>query len=201
MADLYQRDIVLGSLIRAVQARLGNCEPRVAASLLHLGIAARLLSPQIGCLLVGRFRLDLSVQNTRWRKTSANFLELGIGQPRAATAADDGVLIRQSMNALMTEHLLPLTMALRSRVQLANPLLLGNIASAVVGATRVLRPHLGAGWADVARQLVKYIDLSQYGDFGASEPIYVRRSCCLYYRLEAGGYCGDCPISHRRPRG
>jgi hypothetical protein len=21
-----------------------------------------------------------------------------------------------------------------------------------------------------------------------------RRSCCLYYRLPGGGYCGDCPL-------
>jgi iron complex transport system ATP-binding protein len=197
--DLYRREMALDELVRAVQIRMGNCETRVAASLFHLGVAARLLSPQIGCLYLGRFSLDLSRQNTRWRTTGANFFELGILEPHGIAVTAGEPLIQQSINAVLADHLLPLTMALQSRTDLARGLLMGNIASALVGTARVLRPRLGASWIDIARQLVAQANLSESGDFGTSEPIYVRGSCCLYYRAYAGGYCADCPIPQRRP--
>jgi iron complex transport system ATP-binding protein len=34
---------------------------------------------------------------------------------------------------------------------------------------------------------------------GAKEPAFVRRSCCLYYRVAGGGLCADCPLA--APRG
>jgi ferric iron reductase protein FhuF len=32
---------------------------------------------------------------------------------------------------------------------------------------------------------------------GGGEPVFVRRSCCLYYRVAGGGLCADCPLAIR----
>jgi len=35
------------------------------------------------------------------------------------------------------------------------------------------------------------------GRGGGGEPVFVRRSCCLYYRVAGGALCADCPLAAR----
>jgi iron complex transport system ATP-binding protein len=35
------------------------------------------------------------------------------------------------------------------------------------------------------------------GRGGGGEPVFVRRSCCLYYRVVGGALCADCPLAAR----
>ncbi|WP_250213408.1 (2Fe-2S)-binding protein [Acrocarpospora catenulata] len=53
--------------------------------------------------------------------------------------------------------------------------------------------RLGTGERRVAASL-ELGRLRGTGRF-AGEPFFVRRSCCLYYRVPGGGTCGDCVLA------
>ena len=55
------------------------------------------------------------------------------------------------------------------------------------------------GWRSLAELALTNPRLRGSGTIQAGEPAYVRRSCCLYYRVDNGGMCGDCPLLTRLP--
>lgn len=177
---------------------LGTREQRVAISTLHLGYAARLWSPALACALAHGIVPDLSG------------LELGAGlplrlrlPPAAGWHAPDsgpglaGLLYR----VVVTEHLVPFAAGLRGEV--ADGLLRGNAASAMIGALTVLtgaRPGLARPARSVAGHLLGTGMLRGTGQLaGDGQPggaglEFRRNSCCLYYRVPGGGLCGDCSL-------
>src|ERR1700691_1884669 len=129
----------LDELVESARRGLGGCERRVAASLLFQGYAARLLSPQLGCLATRGCVPAVAVEDLRWRQPGNQLIELGLRAPGRAgiegpAGALLGVIVRQSFD----EHLAPLSVAIRSRVKLPASLLRDNAASALVGALRLL---------------------------------------------------------------
>ena len=89
----------------------------------------------------------------------------------------------------------PLEAGLRDK--LAPGLLAGNIASALVGASRALlsaRPDLREPIVDITISLLDTGRLAGSGTIISGELGFRRRSCCLFYRIPNGGKCGDCPL-------
>jgi len=123
-------------LIDATVGRYRTTESRVGASLVHLGHAARLWSPVLACALSHGVILDLT-DLQRADDGAQLRLPEPVGQPVESPAAE--LLYR----VVVQEHMQPLEAGLR--VKLAPALLSGNIASALVGASRALlaaRPDL-----------------------------------------------------------
>lgn len=123
--------------------------------------------------------------------------------PDATTAL--AVLIYRTV---LSGHLEPLAAALP--VKVAPGLLRGNAASALTAALRVLvasRPALAPAARDLAQALLTTGTLSGTGALRSTGTAagpgleFLRRSCCLFYRVPDGGYCGDCPlpVPARRP--
>jgi hypothetical protein len=204
----------LDDLVESAGRALGGCERRVAASLLFQGYAARLLSPQLGCLATHGCVPAVPSDDLCWRQPGTQLIELGLRAPGRAgiegpTGALLGVIVRQSFD----EHLGPLSAALRARVKLPASLLRDNAASALVGALRLLdqavdrtpEARLQLGWRALARLALADPQVRGAGVITDGEPAFVRRSCCLYYRVDGGGTCGDCPLNEasaaRRPNG
>ena len=156
----------LDGLIDRMSAALGNCERRIAASVFFQDYAAKLLSPQLGGLAASGVIPDLSVSDLSWRAQGS--LELGLLSAergwRGALEELAPVVLAQSFSASLN----PLIAAVRARVRLPTAILTDNATSAYVQGLALL---------------------------GTSprEP-FARRSCCLYYKVAGGGYCGDCPI-------
>ncbi|MEV7687582.1 (2Fe-2S)-binding protein [Streptomyces bungoensis] len=206
LAEVYAagaRDVhgdALTARVATVGERLGSGEPRVAASIGHLGLAARLWSVALACAaLYGRLP-DLDPRLLRWdpAATAPDDLWLTAVRPRpgdAATLAD----------IVLHRHLVPLGETLRARHGVAPGLLWGNAASALAGAGRELdRWARGAGRGDVTERARALTDglfahplLRTAGT--RSGTAFRRRSCCLYYRVPGGGVCGDCCFT-RPPR-
>ncbi|HUD37402.1 MAG TPA: (2Fe-2S)-binding protein [Streptosporangiaceae bacterium] len=199
----------LDDLVESARRSLGGCERRVAASLLFQGYAARLLSPQLGCLATHGCVPALPGEDLRWRQPGTQLIELGLRAPgrggiEGPAGALLGVIVRQSFD----EHLGPLSAALRARVRLPASLLRDNAASALVGALRLLdqvlkhppearlQPgrRLQPGWRALASIALADPRVAGAGVITGGEPAFVRRSCCLYYRVDGGGTCGDCPL-------
>ncbi|MET9375425.1 (2Fe-2S)-binding protein [Streptomyces sp. NPDC002992] len=185
----------LSARIDHVGARLRIPERRVAASVAHLGLAARLWSTALGpAALHGRFpALDPADLYWDGALTSPDDLWWAGTESRPATVAD----LRE---AVQLAHLVPLHDALRRDGRVSPRLLWGNAGSALAGALRELirwaraqgRPEVARRAAELVTGLLDHPDLSRT----VQGPALRRTSCCLYYRSPGGGLCGDCVFDH-----
>ncbi|MEI5525114.1 (2Fe-2S)-binding protein [Streptomyces brasiliscabiei] len=164
-------------------------EPRVAASIAHLGLAARLWSVALGAAaLYGRVP-DLDPRLLRWDADASAPDDLWLTEVRSLPVERIGEVVRDG-------HLLPLAAALRARLPVSERLLWGNAASALMGAVRQIDRWAAANGRDEAASRARALaaDLFAHPSLtGTLDPVtHRRRSCCLYYRLPGGGLCGDC---------
>lgn len=192
LARLYAGDTApLTARVDTVAARLRTPERRVAASVAHLGFAARLWSVALGCAALHGELPDLDPARLHWdpRLSAPDDLCLTATRTVPATVAT----VRE---AVQYGHLLPLADALTGDTRISRQLLWGNAGSALAGAVRELRAWAGRGGrtevaeraSALAAGLFAHPDLS-----GTVEgPAMRRRTCCLYYRCPGGGLCGDC---------
>lgn len=173
--------------------QLGTAEARVAASILHAGLAARLWSPVLACGLLDGVVPDLSSLMITTRPP----VQLGVTSMTGWVAAAPEQLAELSAG-VVGPQLAALEMALP--VPLAAGLLRGNSASAMAGALGVLvsaNPALAEPAAELARALLLTPALADAGALAATGLAFRRRSCCLYYRVPGGGLCGDCCFDSR----
>jgi hypothetical protein len=188
-------DAPLAVRIAEVAAKLRTDEPRVAASIAHLGLAARFWSVTLGMLAVGGVVPDFGLAHGRQLPDGPLDLWLPAEavRPVGASAADD------VHRAAVTGALAPLAVAVRAVAPVADGLLAGNAASALVGTVRMLQRQL----PEPAHRQAAAVA----GELLAREPLQGtlradslrRNSCCLYYRVPGGGLCGDCAFD-RAPR-
>ncbi|GFG64323.1 hypothetical protein MKUB_18130 [Mycobacterium kubicae] len=173
-------------LIDATVQRYRTTELRVGASLVHLGHAARLWSPVLACVVGHGVLPDLTGLQRADDGTQLRLPE-PVGQP---VSVSPDLLY----GAVVRDHMEPFAAGLR--VKLAPALLSGNIASALVGASRALlraRPDLREAVVEVTGDLLAFGCLAGAGVMGP-DLAFRRRSCCLFYRIPGGGMCGDCPL-------
>ncbi|WP_399035581.1 (2Fe-2S)-binding protein [Streptomyces sp. ASQP_92] len=203
LATLYAgRTAPLTSRIDTVAARLRAPERRVAASIAHLGLAARLWSIALGPAALHGAVPDLAADRLSWDggRTSPDDLLLAPGgEAREAT-------VEHLVKSVLEGHLVPLGEAVRRDTPVSSALLRGNAGSALAGAVRELhgwarrlgRPEVGERALALGSALFAHPCLADTGTLSPG-PAFRRRSCCLYYRCPAGGLCGDC-VFERPPR-
>ncbi|AZQ74501.1 MULTISPECIES: (2Fe-2S)-binding protein [Streptomyces] len=187
--------------VTTVGERLGTDDTRVAASIAFQGIAGRLLSIGLGSAVLTGEVPDLAAGGLRWDP--------------ARTAPDD--LWLPTAVALPGEHLgsavlhgllVPLHDRIRAVTPISSPLLWGNAGSSLAGALRVLhawllgrhRPEDAARAIALAEGAFADPLLHDTGTLTTTDNItFIRRTCCLYYRVPGGGMCGDCVLRHPPP--
>ncbi|MFD7657085.1 (2Fe-2S)-binding protein [Actinosynnema sp. NPDC059797] len=174
----------LPATVDRIAARYRTAERRVAASLFFLSYTARLLSPVVAALAVGGTAPDVRPANLWWRY-DADGLRVRVKEPVGGVG--------------IAESLAPVVAALRSAAPVAPGLLWGNAASSVAGALRAVALGGAAGAEECVRlgeELFAEPPLRGAGEFipFPGEVAFRRRSCCLYYRLDGGGKCGDCAL-------
>ena len=161
----------LDRVVGDVRERLRGCEPRVAASTLHLGLLARIWAVTLGSVVLGGRQLDLA--DLTWADDRGS-VALHLRRPTSS---------EPDLSAVWRDWAQPLEERMHAEYGLARGLLRGNVTSGLMGTARILA---GAR----ARQLAE--------ELAASEPLAGtfeegrRRSCCLFYRVPGGGVCGDC---------
>lgn len=181
----------LAGLVESTGAQLGVTEARVAASTVQLGYAARLWSPVLGCALQDGIVPDL----TGLRTGETAPMRLDLPEPRGWQPGGEQELAELAYHMVVTCHLEPLGACLP--VKVAPGLLHGNAAAAMTGALRVLactRPDLGGPARALAERLLDTGVLRRTGELTGPGLEFVRRSCCLFYRVPGGGLCSDCPL-------
>lgn len=175
-------------LIDTTIERYRTTELRIGASLVHLAHAARLWSPVLACALGHGVLPDLT---NLQRADDGTQLRLPhpIGERIDSPSLDDLYRI------VVQDHMEPLEAGLR--VKVAPALLSGNIASALVGASRALltvRPDLREPIVGTTKSLLNTGRLAGSGAITGDNLAFKRRSCCLLYRVPGGGKCGDCVL-------
>ncbi|MER7664596.1 (2Fe-2S)-binding protein [Streptomyces sp. NPDC096193] len=199
LARLYAGETApLITRIDTVAERLGATERRVAASVAHLGLAARLWSIALGSAALYGQIPDLDPARLHWapERGAPDDLWLTGSGSRSATAAT----VRE---AVQYGHLVPFADALRRDTTVSRQLLWGNAGSALAGAARTLadwarrggRTGVAERAAALAAELLSHPDLAGT----VRGPAMRRSTCCLYYRVPGGGLCGDC-VFDRPPR-
>ena len=101
---------------------------------------------------------------------------------------------------VVTGRLTPLAEAIRREVKIADGLLRGNAASALIGALVVLTtgcPGLAGPARELAERLLSTGALAGTASFTDPGLAVRRNSCCLYYLAPGGGLCGDCSLRRR----
>ncbi|MEV4442323.1 (2Fe-2S)-binding protein [Streptomyces sp. NPDC049577] len=192
----------VGDRVRTVGERLGTADRRVAASVAFQGIAGRLLSIALGAAVLTGQVPDLTDERLRWHTGRTAPEDLWLARP-AALPAD------RIAPGLLYGRLSSLHTATRAVTPLFGRLLWGNAASSLAGAARMLRawcleqgrPREAERTAELTRALFADPLLRGTGTLRTRPDVsFARRSCCLYYRVPAGGLCGDCVLRHP-PRG
>ncbi|WP_189131843.1 (2Fe-2S)-binding protein [Wenjunlia tyrosinilytica] len=193
--------------IDAVAAALRTGDRRVAASIAFQGLAARLWSVALGAAVLGERLPDLGPERLRWNPARTAPDDLWLPTPRQA-ARDDGDLPAALRSAVLHGHLLPLHRATIAVCSVSSRVLWGNAASALVGSLRVLhgwcrtagRPRAADRALSLCRSVLDDPLMRETGTLheDAGAPAFVRRGCCLYYRVPGGGLCGDCVLAHCR---
>ncbi|PZT70411.1 hypothetical protein DN402_08490 [Streptomyces sp. SW4] len=197
--DLLADRAARSAYVAEVGRRLGTGPDRVAASTLHIGTAARLWSVALATAALTGRAPDLSPGRLHWRIPETGPVDLWLPEPAAATGRDLPDALYETVHE---RTLRPLGEALRRDTGLSPKVLHGNVTSALTGALRVLHTRLpGTPLAPSALvgAVLEREPLASAGTFDAATLDYRRHSCCLCYRVRAGGYCGDCVLV-RPPR-
>ncbi|MEU8340103.1 (2Fe-2S)-binding protein [Spirillospora sp. NPDC048832] len=173
----------LGDLTLDHAERLGTGERRVAASLLFQGLAARVWSPVLAAAAVG---VVPDMAELQWSWAPGEPIRLGVPEPRG-WRVDGPAEAASVIHPMVVDGLLrPLRASMAEIVRMADGLVWGNAASALAGTMRVPGSPVRAA---LVRELLAREPLA-----GTLDDRFVRRSCCLYYRVPGGGMCGDCGL-------
>jgi hypothetical protein len=204
--ELVEDPPVLAARVAAVRAAVAEragldvaeIDPRAAASLGHLGLTSRLISPVLGGVLLAGKLLELDADALWWRDVLGPVPLAAPGLTARAVGRDDAATLAA---ALTTGPAAALVDAFAGH-GVSRRVLWGNLASATAGALSMLRQIAPGGPTAVAAfgaALFAEPVLTGAGRFGPAG--FLRNSCCLYYRVPGGGLCGDCVLRMRRTPG
>jgi hypothetical protein len=215
MSELVDAPDVLMDRVLAVRAALaaaGGREPdavelRVAASVAHLGLVARLVSPALAAAVTSGVLLEIGLPSTRWQRVLGGAFPMSLPLDAGSDIGDRDVkpgLKSEHLAALVASRVLegPVRDLVEVTMQLSvsRHVLWGNVASAVNGAVSMIATCQPA-WADRSRVIASLL-LEQpplrETSLGSAGGGFRRRSCCLIYRAApdaAGAVCGDCVLS------
>jgi hypothetical protein len=174
-------------------------EPRVAASVAHLGLAARLVSPALAAAVLHGRPLGYDLDAVRWQPALGGPVPLSLPDDALHMPQPDFARLADTVAALLLAGPLAQLAARVAQSGVSPHILLGNTASAVNGAATALaaaRPELGArarAFTDLLLQRAPLRPQAVRTPGGA----FRRRSCCLIYRAapdRKGALCGDCAL-------
>lgn len=197
-------------LAQRAGAGIAAVAERVAASAVFLGLASQLVSPLLGAAVLGGVVPELSVADLWWQPADSGPWPLA-ARPAGGTAVGELAAAGQLRDAAavladgIRRLTAPLEAAFGDQFRLSPRVLRGNVASAVAGAGAVLAsafPQRAGAAGQLAGEVLALGPLRGAGRFVPDGPgrRFVRRSCCLYYRVPGAGLCGDCVLTRTPPR-
>ncbi|MFF3543937.1 (2Fe-2S)-binding protein [Streptomyces platensis] len=190
-------------------------ELRVAASVAHLGLVARVISPALGlAALHGLPSRPLTLGDLRWGSALGGAFRLSLPLEAVTPVAAESVRHDCAAGSgtrpvsTLAEDLLagPVQdlVAAFAPFSVSRHILWGNVASAVNGAATGITaaaPSLAHPARAAALTFLQHPRLRNTHTLNPHNARFTRRSCCLIYRAAPGGagaLCGDCVLLHGR---
>lgn len=176
----------------------GQVELKIAASITHLGLAARLIAPALAAS-AGQHQLDLPLAGLWWQDELGP-VPLSVPEPADWPGrAHRDPAARAGPGRLIDDVIAPITRATSRLVRVSDRVLWGNVASAINGAASQVAAQLPAL---AGRALATAASLASDPRLARERqppgPAFRRSSCCLLYRLTPGqprAVCGDCILA------
>jgi hypothetical protein len=188
--------------VRDALAASAGCQPdqieaRVAASVAHFGVVARLLSPALAFLASG-YQLSTQPSDLWWQDVLGGPYPLSVPVPAHRLDGSEAS-VQIACRDLICAVIAPVTAAIGADARLSARVLWGNVASAVNSASTQIGAKNPEA-ADAAQRIAEIIFRTPQLRTERSQPGpgFRRSSCCLFYRLaaeRATGTCGDCVLS------
>jgi hypothetical protein len=195
----------IGSVRAALARRSGRpvdeIELRVAASVTHLGLVARLIAPALAASASQR-RLDMRLDGLWWQDELGGPVPLSVpdrGYPAAGEGESQARVSAHDGSRLVDNVIAPITSTMAGLVPVSRRVLWGNVASAVNSAAQQVAAHRAelagpAGTAAVAFFRSPWLSEERQ----PPGPGFQRSSCCLIYKIapdRAQGVCADCVLA------
>lgn len=187
-----------GALAASSGRPAGEIPLRVAASVTHLGLVARLIAPVLAAT-ASRCHLDMGLDGLWWQDKLGGPAPLSVpapGDPGPGPRDHCDPPAGNTCHLFLDNVIAPITAATSDLVPVSARVLWGNVASAVNGAANqlaALRPDLGRGAWTSAAAFFTHPQLSR--EHQQPGPAFRRSSCCLIYQLapdQTHSICGDC---------
>ena len=204
LRELVERPDVLDERVAAAREMLAErsrvevdeIEERATASIVFLGLAARLVSPAFACAALADRVPDLQLDALWWQPTVGGPWPLARSEASGSEPAGDLADRPRRLDPAADRH--AGARGIRAYVRPVATGALGNVASSLAGALTMLRtarPDRATGRDDeLVGRLLEHGTLAGTGDLDPAGPSFVRRSCCLFYRVPGAGICGDCVL-------
>lgn len=190
---------VVAVLAERAAVAADQIDPRAAASLVHLGLAARLVSPPLAAAVLGGAVLHLDPQRLYWRDVLGPVPLTHPGLTATSVDPEDAEAIAAATVAALAQGPVAGLTAAIGEIGVSRQVLWGNVASSFAAAAAGLvrcAPDRASTVHHVVQRVFAREPLHGQGSFGAAAPSgFKRTSCCLYYRIPGGGYCGDCVLA------
>jgi hypothetical protein len=206
LSELVEDRAVLSARVQAVREHLATAagrppaavEARVAASVTHLGLVARVVSPLFALTALHGSPPVPALRAMRWRPLLGGSFPLSL--PSGTFALCD-TSVSETASHILDTLVMPLTDA-AAELSLSRRTLRGNIASAVNGAGLALTTAVPAEQERIARTVRAFLAQDTLRDtytYTEGGQLFRRRSCCLIYRTapgadRTGAICGDCVL-------
>lgn len=203
LRELVDRPDVLDERVAAARAMLAGrsrvevdeIEERATASIVFLGLAARLVSPAFACAVLADRVPDLQLDSLWWQPTVGGPWPLARSEAPGYEPTGD---LAQDLDAVVLRPIVTPVLEAFGRTFAVSPQVLwGNVASSLAGALTMLRtarPDRAQAATQLVGRLLEHGTLAGTGDLDPAGPSFVRRSCCLFYRVPGAGICGDCVL-------
>ena len=201
MSELGTKSAAWTDRVVATRAALGSAvgvpaagiETRVAASVAHLGICARIIAPVLARAAEG-ILIDTELSRMWWQPTIGGPFPLSVQRVAGAR------LPAAEVSAILRDTLIDVTMGSLVRAvrtySVSPTIAWGNVASALQSAAAMLaaaRPAQATNVRAIVHGLSTYGPLAEAGDVAAGGE-FRRNSCCLIYRVagDRRAVCADC---------
>jgi hypothetical protein len=214
MSELAEDPAVLTDRVHAARTLLAAnggqdveaVELRVAASVVHLGLMARVASPLLALAVLHGRTSPVTLRDLRWQPTPGSTFPLSIADTALAdwpdTADRTPEVLAHALGTGLIEKAVTELCDVFHPFGVSPRVLWGNVASALNGACGILARARPDHAPRIQATLSALLQQSVLADTWQTslDDRFQRRSCCLIYRAapgRAGALCGDCVLIGR----
>jgi protein tyrosine phosphatase (PTP) superfamily phosphohydrolase (DUF442 family) len=178
-------------------------EERATASIVFLGLAARLVGPSFACAVLADRVPDLRLDSLWWKSVAGGPWPIARSTPNGSPPAAPSGLAAELDARILTPIVAPVLESFADTYAISPQVMWGNVASSLGGALTMItaaRPDRSAAAAQLFQELLDHGTLQDTGDLDRARRTFRRRSCCLFYRVPDAGICGDCVLDEAPSR-